>query len=135
MKLKAENYFLKNFEEMNLINRRFNVYDNAGNLLFENCYINKNGYVCYDEEDRELWSITMELLIGKYSYEIIKKKKKLRDITEEEFKNWMNKNCFLGGDCNKCIFSNVYCSTERNWTCHKDLYSDEFLNQEIEVGE
>ena len=135
MRLKAENYFLKNFEEMNLINRRFNVYDNADNLMFENCYINKNGYVCYDEDDRELWAITMELLTGVYSYEIISNKKKLRDITEEEFKNWMNKNCFLGKDCNKCIFNNVYCSTERNWVNHKDLYSDKFLNQEIEVEE
>ena len=135
MKVKADNYFLKSFEEIGLIGKHFDVYDNEANLVFENCYINDKGYVCYGEYDRELWATTMSLLTGEYSYEIISKKKKLRDITEEEFKNLMNKNCFLGSDCNKCIFNNVYCSTERNWIYHKDLYSDKFLDQEIEVDE
>ena len=132
MKLKAVNYFLKSFKEMELIGKHFNVYDNEDNLEFKNCYINDRGYVCAGSN--ELWSITIELLTGKYSYEITSKKKKLRDITEEEFKNWMNKNC-LSSDCNKCIFNNVYCSAERKWVNHKDLYSDKFLNQEIEVEE
>lgn len=133
MRVKANNYFLKSFEEIGLIGKHFDVYDNDDNLAFENCYINENGYVCYGSN--ELWSITMLLLTGEYSYKITSKKKKLRDITEEEFKNWMNKNCFLGSDCNKCIFNNVYCSTERIWINNKDLYSDKFLNQEIEVEE
>ena len=133
MKMNAGNYFLKSFEEMRLIGKHFNVYDEEGKLLFANCYINENGYVCTGSN--ELWSMTMGLLTGLYYYEIISQKKKLRDITEEEFKKWVEKNCFLGGDCNKCIFNNVYCSAERKWVNHKDLYSDEFLNQEIEVKE
>ena len=132
MKLKANNYFLKSFYEMKLIGKYFNVHDEEGKLLFANCYINENGYVCTGSN--ELWSITMGLLTGLYYYEIISQKKKLRDLTIEEFKNWMNKNC-LNSDCNKCIFNNVYCSVERNWINHKDLYSDAFLNQEIEVEE
>ena len=135
MRIKANNYFLKSFEEIGLIGKHFDVYDNNDNLVFENCYINDKGYVCYGEDDRELWATTMSLLTGEYSYKITSKKKKLRDITEEEFKNWMNKNCFLGSDCNKCIFNNVYCSAERNWINHKDIFSDKFLNQEIEVEE
>ena len=133
MKVKADNYFLKSFEEIGLIGKHFNVYNVCDDLIREDCYINDRGYVCAGSN--ELWSITIELLTGKYSYEITSKKKKLRDITEEELENWMNKNCFLGCDCNKCIFNNVYCSTERNWVNHKDLYGDKFLNQEIEVEE
>ena len=133
MRLKADNYFLKSFEEMKLIGKHFNVYNVCDDLIREDCYINDRGYVCAGSN--ELWSITIELLTGKYSYEITSKKKKLRDITEEELKNWMDKHCILSCDCNKCIFSNVYCSTERNWIHHKDLYSDEFLNLKIEVEE
>ena len=133
MKVKADNYFLKSFEEIGLIGKHFDVYNVCDDLIREDCYINDRGYVCAGSN--ELWSITIELLTGKYSYEITSKKKKLRDITEEEFENWTDKNCFLGCVYSKCIFNNVYCSTERNWINHKDLYSDKFLNQEIEVEE
>lgn len=133
MKVKPINYFLKSFEELGLIGKHFDVYNVCDDLIREDCYINDRGYVCAGSN--ELWSITIELLTGKYSYKIISNKKKLKDITEEELENWMNKNCFLGSDCNKCIFNNVYCSTERNWVNHKDIYSDKFLNQEIEVEE
>lgn len=133
MKVKPINYFLKSFEELGLIGKHFDVYNVCDDLIREDCYINDRGYVCVGSN--ELWSITIELLTGKYSYKIISNKKKLKDITEEELENWMNKNCFLGSDCNKCIFNNVYCSTERNWVNHKDIYSDKFLNQEIEVEE
>ena len=61
------------------------------------------------------------------------KKKKLRDLTEEEYKKWDEKNC--NGDCDECIFENVHCATSRCWIYHKDLYSDAFLDQEIEVEE
>ena len=133
MKVKPINYFLKSFEEMKLIWKHFNVYDEEGKLLFANCYINENGYVCTGSN--ELWSMTMGLLTGLYYYEIISQKKKLRDITEEDFQKWLNKNCSLRKDCIECIFNNVNCSDEGNWVDHKDLYSDKFLDQEIEVEE
>ena len=63
------------------------------------------------------------------------KKKKLRDWTMEEYKKWLEKNC-KNNICDKCIFNNVVCSNaESSWVNHKDLYSDKFLNQEIEVEE
>ena len=133
MKLKANNYFLKSFEEMKLIEKHFDVYDEEGKLLFANCYINENGYVCTGSN--ELWSITMGLLTGLYYYEIISQQKKLRDWTLEEFVKWKERhNCF---NCNECIFNNVYCriDSSRNWVNHKELYSDKFLNQEIVVEE
>ena len=132
MKVKPCNYFLKSFEEMNLINKRFNVYDIEGNITFKNCYINDKGYVCYGEDDRELWATTMELLTGNGYYEIINTKK-LRDITEEEFNKWNEKNCKSLDTCKNCLFLNVPCRYTKCWVNHKDLYSDKFLNQEIEV--
>ena len=91
----------------------------------------------YYFSDEWCFSDTLLKFLLNGTYKIIKppKKKKLRDITEEELENWMDKNCFLSSDCNKCIFNNVYCSTERNWINHKDLYSDKLLDQEIEVEE
>lgn len=63
------------------------------------------------------------------------KKKKLRDLTPEEWDKWQKKNC---GDCSKCIFANVTCFgsfVKESWIHHKDVYSEKFLNQEIEVEE
>ena len=73
-------------------------------------------------------------------YKIIKlpkesKKKKLRDITLEEYKKWLNKNC-KNTSCDSCNFNNVACNMGiRSWVNNKDLYSDKFLDQEIEVEE
>ena len=132
MKVKPINYYLKSFEEIELIGKHFNVYDKEGKLLFANCYINENGYVCTGSN--ELWSITMGLLTGLYYYEIISKKKKLRDLTPEEWNKWREKIC-PPTSCNKCIFNKVMCYTEYCWVNNKDLYSDKFLDQEIEVEE
>ena len=71
-------------------------------------------------------------------YKIIKlpkapKKKKLRDLTKEEHSKWLEKNC-KNNICDKCIFNNVVCSNaDCSWIYHKDLYSDAFLNKEIEA--
>lgn len=60
-------------------------------------------------------------------------KKKLKDISLEELKVWSIKNCKLS--CEKCVFSKVYCdeSLRNCWVNNKDIYSDKFLNQEIEI--
>lgn len=64
--------------------------------------------------------------------------KKLRDVTPEEFKEWNKENC-SSELCPQCTFNYVICFTggNRTWINNKDLYSDKFLNQtiEIEVGE
>lgn len=60
--------------------------------------------------------------------------KKLRDVTPEELKEWYRINC--DNHCDGCIFDNVYCciiNSNHQWVHHKDLYSDKFLNQTIEV--
>lgn len=89
------------------------------------------------DNDNERRILLQKLLNG--SYKIIKlpkKKKKLMDLTEEEFLNWKRNNC---GNCKNCIFRNVICTCagkyESLWVECKELYSDTFLNQEIEVKE
>lgn len=69
-----------------------------------------------------------------------KKKVKLRDLTEEQFKKYCKSftgNYNYGNDCDKCVFHKVSCIYwyENCWIKHKDLYSDEFLNQEVEIEE
>ena len=65
------------------------------------------------------------------------KKKKLRDLTPEEWNKWKDKNC-SNANCNKCFFDKVNCFgtySNRSWFYNKDLFSNRFLDQEIEVEE
>ena len=60
------------------------------------------------------------------------RKKKLRDLTMEEYKKF----CMKYNDvCAKCPFRLVVCciTADNLWINNKDLYSDKFLEQEIEV--
>lgn len=76
----------------------------------------------------------IDLLNGTYKIVKLPKKKKLKDLTEEEYRKWKNKNC--DGECNKCLFNLVQCYVADNgWVNHKDLYSDKFLDQEVEIPE
>ena len=61
--------------------------------------------------------------------------KKLRDVTNEEFKKWTSRECKAVVDCKCCIFSGVdcYANSKCNWTFNKDKFSDKFLDQKIEV--
>lgn len=71
----------------------------------------------------------------------MKIKKKLKDLTFEEYKNWKDENCSgeicdsSDNTCEFCPFTSVICngSDKKIWFNNKDLYSDKFLNQEIEV--
>lgn len=69
----------------------------------------------------------------------MKKKIKLRDITEEQYQKWRDGDENINfpckhKNCSLCLFLNVYCCIEGNcWVKHKDMYSDKFLNQEIEI--
>lgn len=62
-------------------------------------------------------------------------KKKLRDVTFDEFAKWRAKNCCYCIKCSDCIFENVNCSRYKmhSWTNDKNIFSDDFLNLEIEV--
>lgn len=61
--------------------------------------------------------------------------KKLRDVTNEEFKSWFYKNCNTKTRCKDCIFIGTNCSASslENWTQHKEIYNDKFLDSTIEV--
>ena len=71
------------------------------------------------------------LLNGYFKIIKLPKKKKLRDLTPKEFDK------IPCEDCPSCIFYNVPCNSRNNrcWIYHKDLYSNKFLDQEIEVEE
>lgn len=65
----------------------------------------------------------------------MKIKKKLRDLTPEEYANWHLKICYIT-NCDICPFKSVRCDiSKKSWINNKDLYSDKFLNQEIEIEE
>ena len=56
--------------------------------------------------------------------------KKLRDITYEELTNYCRGKII----CPECFLRNVRCITSNDcWVYHKDLYSDKFLDQTIEI--
>ena len=71
----------------------------------------------------------------------MKVKKKLKDLTFEEYKDWNDENCSgeicdsSDNTCEFCPFTSVICngSDKKIWVNNKDLYSDKFLNQEIEL--
>lgn len=66
-----------------------------------------------------------------------KKKKKLRDLTKKEYEKWQENNCGKDNPCYNCLFKNIPCHSfiDVCWINHKDLYSDKFLDQEVEVEE
>lgn len=61
---------------------------------------------------------------------------KLRDLTLEQYRKWKGQNCWTNKIlCDDCPFT--YCSCELGdyglWFSHKDMFSDKFLDQEIEI--
>ena len=99
--------------------------------------IDENLWVYYRVNDS--WEKS-QLNIGDFlngNFEIAKlpKKKKLRDLTVEEYKKWFNKNCCVyNGNCCNCPFNSVSCLCGKYcWVYSKDSYSDKFLDQEVEI--
>lgn len=63
----------------------------------------------------------------------MKKKIKLRDLTEEQYKKWFKENCIYM-NCKTCPFRRAVCSLGNFcWVINKDLYTDKFLDQEFEI--
>src|SRR5574344_1876418 len=54
-------------------------------------------------------------------------KKKIRDLTSEEYREWKLKNC---SDCLNCLFNYVNC---KMWVNHTYMYSNKFLDQEVDI--
>lgn len=65
----------------------------------------------------------------------MKIKKKLKDITFEEYIKWKLEVCDPHNKCNTCLFNPVNCSSigKESWINNKNLFSNEFLNQELEI--
>lgn len=64
----------------------------------------------------------------------MKKKIKLRDMTEEQFFAFKNSDSCIKKSCDDCPFHYTSCSImEWCWAKHKDIYSDKFLDQEVEI--
>ena len=64
----------------------------------------------------------------------IKKGVKLRDLTPEQYRK-CKKNICKNLPCAKCIFLRVCCNEQDKdcWIFNKELYSDKFLDQEVEA--
>ena len=81
--------------------------------------------------------------VGIYAYdlkaddwEVVKNKKKvkLRDLTAEQVKKWIDENCNRGDYCKDCPFRCIECY-DTFWLSCKDMFSDKFLDQEVEIDE
>ena len=60
----------------------------------------------------------------------MKKTIKLRDLTKEQFGNYAQLQC--GQHCQNCPL-NFVCSAYHSWTEHKKSFTNEFLDQTVEV--
>lgn len=104
-------------------------------INFYDCiYVNWVGKVMPNRAYFEDYTLDTEDLDAD-DWEVVeeKKKVKLRDLTEEQYKNWYENNCYKV-ECEDCIFCNVYCRWANDCRANqKDLYSDKFLDQEIGV--
>lgn len=98
----------------------------------------KDGAV-FDDKGRYSFLASAEI-VNDDDWEIVeeKKKVKLRDLTPEQYENWYKSYCYLKEDCEECVFDKTYCNPYykcKCWVNNKDLYSDKFLDQEIEIAE
>lgn len=101
---------------------------------YETFYIT-SGLSIIDNDGKKVEFLLQSLLNGMLKIIKLPKKKKLRDLTEEEWDKWKDNNCH-STNCGQCIFrylSCVYICNEDSWINNKDLFSDKFLDQEIEV--
>lgn len=64
----------------------------------------------------------------------MKKKIKLRDMTEEQFFAFKDSDSCFKKSCDDCPFHYISCRVmDWCWAKHKDIYSDKFLDQEVEI--
>ena len=95
----------------------------------------KDGKIVSDNVDNDKY-ILAEKDLNADDWELIEiHSVKLRDLTEEQFERYCNSTCEK--KCNTCVFCYVNClpGSVVCWIKHKDLYSDKFLDQEIEIEE
>ena len=121
-------------------NEKFKLESDATNTIY---YITEDlKFVGINESGENNFDDCFRLLLTNKIGNIVKlpkepKKKKLRDLTNDEYTKWKVKNCDnVNRSCTNCIFRYANCSgTNFGWANNKDIYSDKFLDQEIEVEE
>lgn len=97
-------------------------------------YINSNGELENQSGKRPAIILSRLDDLEADDWEIVTEKKrvKLRDLTAEQVKKWIDENCNRGDYCKGCPFRCIECY-DTFWLSHKDMFSDKFLDQEIEV--
>ena len=108
--------------------------------FYKHCYVKDNHIV---NQNGELYIFGAEADILQDDWEIVKKKKiiKLRDLTEEQYKTFVDNKCgnqIVGLGCVDYPFYHVSClygKDNKCWIDNKDLYSDKFLDQKVEIEE
>lgn len=116
-------------------NEEFKIKSN-NDYIFDGHYkFDENLIVRYNDNRSSTIGLA-DLLNGNYKIIKLPKTKKLKDLTYDEMCKWKEKNCTSIICDNSCLFYKVICTCTNNcWVKHKDLYSDKFLDQEIEVEE
>lgn len=98
-------------------------------------YNYRQGTMNFKDGEEESFYYDLSFFLDNYDWEIVeeKKKVKLRDLTKEQYREY-GKGC-ADRICNKCPFHKVECNPQNSncWFYHKDLYSDKFLDREIEI--
>ena len=115
-------------------NEKFKLGSDATNTIY---YITEDlNFIGINKNVENSFDDCFKLLLTNKIGDIVKlpkepNKKKLRDLTLNDFDKYCGKN----RHCKKCPFRNVSCNScfDDCWIYHKDLYSDKFLDQEIEV--
>jgi hypothetical protein len=105
------------------VNKEDTCYNNINRYSSINWY-KKYKYKIYEFED-----------IDFEEEKKMKRKIKLRDMTKEDFAKWKEKKC-VKISCKDCVFCKAPCTEpndEDSWINNKDLYSDKFLDQEVEI--
>lgn len=102
----------------------------------DNCYFLEKEEIIHNYDKYRLVSVFKYEDLMSEDWEIIKetKKVKLRDLTAEQVKKWIDENCNRGDYCKDCPFRCIECY-DTFWLSCKDMFSDKFLDQEVEIGE
>lgn len=98
----------------------------------EYIYMPKNETDLKTEDYHSVNLSWQDLFSGDWEIVQEKNKVKLRDLTVEQFKKWIDENCNKCDFCKGCPFKCIECY-DTFWLSHKDMFSDKFLDQEIEV--
>ena len=95
----------------------------------------KDGKIVLNSDANNKYALDEEDLNAN-DWEIVKEKKKvkLRDLTEEQFEKWKDENCMKYRCFKNCPFGISEC-VNTFWIGCKDMFSDKFLDQEVEIEE